>query len=380
MSDTPQRTPIELSGGKNSEIGVLVLHGFLGSPASVAPWVHGLHAAGFTVSAPCLAGHQESWQGLNHSSWEDWYDSAEKSFLELSRRCERVFVAGFSMGGALALRLSQIRGSEITGTILLNASIYDERPAMRLVPVISKFISSIPGGVTDVAKPNPPRHVFNRIPLRALHSLQKLWRITEDNLYQVDLPLMVAYSLEDHTVHPTNSETIIDNVFSVDIREVVFENSYHNVALDHDAQLLIEESVLFIQDVISGELSRGESIDEADERELIDAEFESIVSGLSLDESAPTTYLDQLENFEDLDSFTPPNPDLGPTDKNSRLATLATVGGLLYIFIVQLLDFDPIGLGSWPGILAFIGGIAMRIWSSAQRDEDVDEGDDGAKI
>lgn len=380
MSDTPQRTPIELSGGKNSEIGVLVLHGFLGSPVSIAPWAHGFHAAGFTVSAPCLAGHQESWQGLNHSSWEDWYDSAEKSFLELSRKCEKVFVAGFSMGGALALRLSQIRGSEITGTILLNASIYDERPAMKLVPALSKFLASIPGGVTDVAKPNPPRHVFNRIPLRALHSLQKLWRITEDNLYQVDLPLMVAYSLEDHTVHPTNSETIIDNVFSVDIREVVFENSYHNVALDYDADLLIEESVLFIHDVLSGELSRGESFDEADERELIDAEFESIVIGLSLDESSPTTYLDELERIAEADSFVPPNPDLGPTGKVSRIATLATVGGLLYIGVVQLIHIDLIGLGSWPGILAFIGGIATRIWISAQKDEDFDEGDDGAKI
>jgi len=380
VSDTPQRSPIELSGGKNSEIGILVLHGFLGSPVSIAPWAAGLHADGFTVLAPCLAGHQENWQGLNQSSWEDWYDSAEKSFLELSRTCEKVFVAGFSMGGALALRLSQIRGSEIAGTILLNASIYDERPAMKLVPMLSKFIASLPGGVTDVAKPNPPRHVFNRIPLRALHSLQKLWRITEDNLYLVDLPLMVAYSVEDHTVHPTNSETIIDNVFSVDIREVIFEKSFHNVALDYDADVLIEESITFIHDVLSGELRRGESFDEADERELIDAEFESIVSGLSLDESSPTTYLDELEKFADDESFTPPNPDLGPIDKMSRISTIATVGGLLYIFVVELLNFDLIGLGSWPGIFAFIGGVATRIWSSAQRDEDFDEGDDGAKI
>ena len=141
-----------------------------------------------------------------------------------------------------------------------------------------------------------------------------------------------------------------------------------------------EESVIFIRDVLSGELSRGESFDEADERELIDAEFESIVSGLSLDESSPTTYLDELERFTEDESFTPPNPDLGPIAKISRLSTIATLGGLLYIFVVQLLNFDLIGLGSWPGIIAFLGGISTRIWSSAQRDEDFDEGDDGAKI
>ena len=48
-----------------------------------------------------------------------------------------------------------------------------------------------------------------------------------------------------------------------------------------------------------------------DERELIDAEFESIVSGLSLDESSPTTYLDDLDTIEksqEREKFIPPIP------------------------------------------------------------------------
>jgi hypothetical protein len=43
-----------------------------------------------------------------------------------------------------------------------------------------------------------------------------------------------------------------------------------------------------------------------DDDELIKAEFESMVEGLSLDESSPTTYLDELEKFEDSNRFTPP--------------------------------------------------------------------------
>ncbi len=42
------------------------------------------------------------------------------------------------------------------------------------------------------------------------------------------------------------------------------------------------------------------------EEELIKAEFESIVEGLSLDESSPTTYLDELDAFEDHNRYTPP--------------------------------------------------------------------------
>jgi hypothetical protein len=54
--------------------------------------------------------------------------------------------------------------------------------------------------------------------------------------------------------------------------------------------------------------------DEFDEEDLIRSEFESIVSGLSLDESSPNTFLDDLERAEKLearnpdDGFAPPNP------------------------------------------------------------------------
>ena len=47
--------------------------------------------------------------------------------------------------------------------------------------------------------------------------------------------------------------------------------------------------------------------DDFDEEELIRSEFESIVSGLSLDESAPTTYLDDLDRI-DQEGFIQPNP------------------------------------------------------------------------
>jgi hypothetical protein len=51
-----------------------------------------------------------------------------------------------------------------------------------------------------------------------------------------------------------------------------------------------------------------EDPESAHERELIDLEFQSMVQGLSLDESAPTTYLDEVDKFEDQNRFVPPAP------------------------------------------------------------------------
>ena len=372
MSKIPNSESIYRSGG---QIGVLLIHGFLGTPVSIKPWAQSLTEEGYTVSAPLLPGHGTSPNALNKTTWEDWYSCVEREFLKLRNECERVFVAGFSMGGALALRLSQIRGSEIEGTILLNASIYDERKIFHLVPVLSKLLPTLKGGPTDVAKPNPPIHTYDRIPLRALDSLRKLWKIVERDLYLVDLPLMVAYSINDHTVHPVCSETIIDNVFSVDIREVIFEKSFHNVCLDYDSEGLNEETIEFIRAVLSGDLMRGESYAEMDERELIDAEFESIVSGLSLDESAPTTYLDELDARKyDPEGFTPPSPRAPRIDQKYRAALFGIIGGAGYLLIEITTGFDFLGLGPWPGILGFIGGVATFIWRTAKPNEDFDEG------
>ena len=53
-------------------------------------------------------------------------------------------------------------------------------------------------------------------------------------------------------------------------------------------------------------MTTGGRSDAFDDDELIKAEFESMVEGLSLDESAPTTYIDELDRFEDQNRFTPP--------------------------------------------------------------------------
>jgi hypothetical protein len=51
-----------------------------------------------------------------------------------------------------------------------------------------------------------------------------------------------------------------------------------------------------------------EDPESAHERELINLEFQSMVEGLSLDQSSPTTYLDDLDKFEDQNRFQPPTP------------------------------------------------------------------------
>ena len=47
---------------------------------------------------------------------------------------------------------------------------------------------------------------------------------------------------------------------------------------------------------------------EDDEMDLINAEFESMVAGLNLDQSSPRTYLDELEDAQKIEVSIPPLP------------------------------------------------------------------------
>ena len=360
----PHAEPFELVAG---EIAILMVHGFTGSPASIRPWAEGLHQHGFTVKVPRLPGHGTTWTEMNETRWEDWYLEIERAFQELRKRYRRVFVAGFSMGGALSIRLTALRGREIEGLILINPSIGDQRLSMKLVPILKYVIPSLGGRGTDVAAPNPPRHSYGRTPLKALHSLQRLWRIVQRDVQLIDAPLLIGYSINDHVVHPSNSEYVIENVASVDIREVIFENSFHNVALDHDLNQLVQESVNFIKDVLSGELIR------SDDSELIDAEFDSIVSGLSLDASAPTTYLDELENIDAAEKYNGDNRPLPTLTPIQRGALVGVVLGPIYVALNRFTTFDPLGLGIWPGTLALVAGVATFFWQ-LKPDPDDDDG------
>jgi hypothetical protein len=115
-----------------------------------------------------------------------------------------------------------------------------------------------------------------------------------------------------------------------------------------------------------------------DDSELIDAEFESIVSTLSLDESSPSSYLDQIEDIDRSEGFVAPNPKL-PRIKEpaNRIAVMALIVGPIWITLSAILGLDPFGVEPWPGLLATTGGLATLLyrWNLTR-----EEGEDGAHI
>ena len=98
MSVVPGAEPYSHQGGS---AGVLLCHGFTGSPASLRPWAEYLAAEGMTVSLPRLPGHGTTWQEMNRTRWEDWYAEVDRAFGELQATTDDIFVMGLSMLGSV---------------------------------------------------------------------------------------------------------------------------------------------------------------------------------------------------------------------------------------------------------------------------------------
>ncbi|WP_127357719.1 alpha/beta hydrolase [Actinacidiphila soli] len=240
----PGAEPFRYDGG---EIGVLLCHGFTGTPQSLRPWADHLAEQDLTVSLPLLPGHGTRWQDMQLTGWQDWYAEVDRELRSLTARCSQVFVFGMSMGGALTLHLAAQHGDAISGIVLVNPSVKADSHQLKAVPVLRHLVPSVPGIASDIAKDGVQETGYDRTPLHAVHSLSRFWKLVRNGLPQVTQPLLLLHSRVDHVVHPSNSALVLSRVSSADVTERVLERSYHVATLDHDAGQIFDESYAFVQ-------------------------------------------------------------------------------------------------------------------------------------
>jgi len=240
----PGAEPFRHDGGP---IGALLCHGFTGTPQSLRPWAEHLAAEDLTVRLPRLPGHGTTVAEANLTTWHDWYAELERNLVELSGRCEQVFVMGLSMGGTLAIRLAEEHGDEISGLVLVNPSLLTKRPDRFLLPALRLVGPPWSGIASDIKKAGSVELAYDRIPMKAAYSLSKLWVTTRADLGKVTQPVLIFRSTDDHVVEPDSTALLRQKVASSDVREVVLENSYHVATLDNDAPTIFEGSVEFVR-------------------------------------------------------------------------------------------------------------------------------------
>lgn len=242
----PGAEPWTADGGPT---GVLVVHGFTGTPQSMRPLAEAFAAAGFTVSLPLLPGHGTRVEDMLPTRWQDWSAAAEQAYDELAARCEAVCVAGLSMGGTLTLWLAS-RHPEIRGIVLVNPLAEGEAPGITGTVTQLRQLGEplVPGIGSDIALEGSVESAYPMTPVEPLLSLHAALADLRPALQRIHCPVLLLTSPQDHVVEPVSSDLVAATVQGP-IERVTLERSFHVATLDHDAALIEQRAVAFVRRV-----------------------------------------------------------------------------------------------------------------------------------
>lgn len=233
--------------GAKKKIGVLLIHGFTGSPAGMRPWAEYLNNLGYTVRTPLLPGHGTRPEDLNLVKWQEWPAKVEAELTILLQSCEKVFICGLSMGGGTTLNVAARYSRQLAGIILVNPMIHVKFVPHQLAWIISRFQKLRDSVGDDIKKPGVTEHGYDHLPAVGVYQLLKMLSYTRKRLHDVTVPVQLFHSVEDHTLPVTNTEIILKEIGSRDKQRIELINSYHVATLDYDAEIIFENSRVFIE-------------------------------------------------------------------------------------------------------------------------------------
>ena len=236
-----------LGDKKNGHIGVVLVHGFTGSPAAMRPWAEFLNARGYSVRVPLLPGHGTKPSDLNEVQWPEWPAKVKAEIAELQKQCSQVFVAGLSMGGGTTLHVAAELGDELSGIILVNPMIHVRGISPTLAFAISRVVKFGKSVGNDIKRKGVTEYSYDKMPYRGIHQLLTMLQLTRAALPSVKVPMQLFHSVDDHTLPVSNTEIIMREVGSTTKSRIELLNSFHVATLDHDSELIFANSLTFIE-------------------------------------------------------------------------------------------------------------------------------------
>jgi carboxylesterase len=232
---------------QNGPLGVLVLHGFTGNPASLRQLAEACAGEGFSVELPRLPGHGTTVADMMTTGWADWAGVALEVYDELASRCGRVGVVGLSMGGGLAAYVGEAR-PDVAAFVFINPLVRPPADEMidGLGQLVDAGIETVDSIGSDIKKEGSVEASYRATPLACARSLFEGVGAVHANLGAIVAPSLLLSSREDHVVTSDNGDDLVAMVGGP-IERVWLENSYHVATMDNDAELVETLTIAFLE-------------------------------------------------------------------------------------------------------------------------------------
>lgn len=216
---------------------ILLIHGYNDSPKSLDDIAQRLHAAGWTVRLPLLAGH-----GRSLEAWDDWradevWTQVREEYAALRARYGVVVVGGLSMGGALACWLAA--EADADGVVLFAPMLFVPRPmevavsTARVWSALTRYIAG--GGQRSIRDPDAQRRSisYGCSTRRSLEALERIAASAVPRLDFVKVPTLVCQSREDNRLPEDQSRRAYARLGAVDKSAHWVTGAGHVLTMDY---------------------------------------------------------------------------------------------------------------------------------------------------
>ncbi len=240
INDTETATesgePFLLTPQKPRPLGVVLVHGFLASPAELRDFGEQLFRLGFPVLGVRLKGHGTSPWDLRERSWQDWQDSVRRGFSIMAALAPRIALVGFSTGGALSLILASERPPQLAGVVAASVPMKFQDRGMRYVPLVHsanrlvRWMSSFEGIKPFQANESEHPHInYRQMPVRGLYELTVLVDVLKASLPQVACPVTLVQGSDDPVVVPDSINAILGYLDGAPVDWKMIDSERHGI-------------------------------------------------------------------------------------------------------------------------------------------------------
>jgi esterase/lipase len=183
--------------------GVLLTHGLTGSPYSMRHLAAFFQQNGFRVMAVLLPGHGTQPGDLLDVTWQEWAKTVAYGAYKLAEEVDEVYLAGYSIGGALSIYQS-LRDYRVSGLFLFS-------PALRITrwaawAELHKLYSwLVPSAKWVDIRPDLDIYKYESFTRNGAAQTYALTAVLDAQLrqHELDIPVFVAASADDMTVKPS---------------------------------------------------------------------------------------------------------------------------------------------------------------------------------
>jgi carboxylesterase len=249
MPIIPAAEPFLFPGNKT---GIILSHGFTGTPKEMRWMGEYLNAQGYTCLGVRLSGHATDPEDLIRSHYTDWMTSFEDAYHLLSGLCDDIYLAGLSMGGVLALLMST--KLNVKGVIAMSTPYkLPDDPRLRHIEWISTFVKYMPKSSEE-----PGSNWFDKTawhdhisypenPVRSIAELNKLIGEMQSALPLINVPVLLIHSRDDDYVVKNSMDLIYDDLTTPIKEKVWIEGSGHVITRDAARDQVFKLAHNFIQ-------------------------------------------------------------------------------------------------------------------------------------